>query len=247
MTAGWAPARRELRLFLATAGVAAFAIAALFHLHPWPTPMKQQADLLGWPLTSIYLAMGAAGVALLPRTAAALSPTLGDRRRWSWIAIWSLATGFAYGAMDLALNRLTSWGAHIAAVDKRNGFDTAFVNVRPPWSVAHYLHAAIISECAFRLAAILIPAGLVGLVLRGRYRAATYWTFAVLAALIEPLEKAVLLRKWGVLGDTPMEAAMNLEAIAWQVIYAILLRRFGWAAPILARFGYYLVVRAFAG
>jgi hypothetical protein len=38
---------------------------------------------------------------------------------------------------------------------------------------------------------------------------------------------------------------MNVEAIAWQVVYAILLRRFGWPAPILARFGYYLVVRCF--
>jgi predicted nucleic acid-binding Zn ribbon protein len=81
--------------------------------------------------------------------------------------------------------------------------------------------------------------------LRKRYEAATFWTFAVLAALIEPLEKSVLLRKWALFGDTPMEQAMNLEAIAWQVVYAVLLRRFGWAAPILARFGYYLVVRCF--
>ena len=63
--------------------------------------------------------------------------------------------------------------------------------------------------------------------------------------MIEPLEKAVLLRKWAIFGDTPAEQLMTAEAIAWQFVYAILLQRFGWAAPILARFSYYLVVRCF--
>jgi hypothetical protein len=80
---------------------------------------------------------------------------------------------------------------------------------------------------------------------RGRFEAAVYWAFALIAAFIEPIEKAILLRKSGVFGDTPMEQAMNVDAIAWQFVYAVLLRRFGWAAPILMRFGYYLVVRCF--
>jgi hypothetical protein len=247
MMTKWGAARRELMLFLLLAALPAFAIAGLFQLHPWPTPMKQQADLLGWPLTTIYLALGAVGVALLPVTGTALTPRLTDGRRWTWLGAMSLATGVLYGLTDLGLNRLTGWGAHLAAVDRRNGYDTAFVNVRPPWSLAHYFHASILSECAFRLSAILIPAGLIGLLFRKRHQAATYWTFAVLAAMIEPLEKSVLLRKWALFGDTPMEQAMNAEAIAWQFVYAVLLRRFGWAAPILARFGYYLVVRCFNG
>lgn len=245
MTTGRAASRRELWLFLLMAVLPALAISALFQLHPWATPMKQQAALLGWPMTGIYLAMGAAGVALAPWTASAATPRKKDSRRWSLLAAVSLVTGLVYGLTDMALNRLTPWGAHLAAVDRKNGFDTTFVNVRPPWSLLHYLHASILSECAFRLAAILVPAGLVGLALKSRYREATFWVFAVLAACIEPLEKALLLRKWALFGDTPMEQAMNLEAIAWQVIYAVLLRRFGWAAPILARFGYYLVVRCF--
>jgi len=107
------------------------------------------------------------------------------------------------------------------------------------------MHASILSECAFRLAAILIPAGLIGFVLRKRHQAVSFWVFAVLAAMIEPLEKSVLLRKWSLFGDTPVEQLMNAEAIAWQLVYAVLLRRFGLGAPILARFGYYLVVRCF--
>lgn len=245
MTKGWAAGRRELLLFLLLAALPAFAVAALFQLHPWPTPMKQQADALGFAFTAAYLAMGALGVLLLPRTRAALTPRLNDGRRWAWLVFWSLVGGMAYGANDLAIGRFTPWGAHIAAVDRRNGYDTSFVNVRPPWSLAHYFQASIISECAFRLAAILVPAGLIGLLLKGRHREATFWVFAVLAAAIEPLEKAVLLRKWALFGDTPMEQAMTIEGIAWQLMYAVLLRRFGWPAPILARFGYYLIVRCF--
>jgi hypothetical protein len=245
MTNGWAAGRRELLLFLLLAALPAYAIAALFALHPWPVPLPQQAALLSFVLTSVYLAMGALGVFLLPRTHAARTPALSDGRRWGWLALWSLAGGLLYGANDLAISLFTRWGAHIAAVDRRNGYNTAFVNIRPPWSLAHYFHASILSECAFRLAAILIPAWLVGRLLRGRYEAATYWTFAVLAAAIEPLEKAVFLRKWALFGDTPMEQAMTIEGIAWQFGYAVLLRRFGWPAPILARFGYYLLVRCF--
>jgi len=244
MDSTWTAARRELALFLLLVALPALAIAGVFHLHPWPTPMKQQAAGLGWPLTALYLAIGAAGVAVLPWTRVARTPRMGERRRWAKIALWSLATGVVYGATDLLLSRFY-WGAHLAAVDRRNGYDTSFVNVRPPWSLLHYLHASIISECAFRLAPILVPAWLVGRLLKGRGEAAIFWTFALLAALIEPLEKAVLLRKWGVFGSTPMEVAGNLEGIAWQVVYAVLLRRFGWPAPILARFGYYLVVRCF--
>jgi hypothetical protein len=44
-----------------------------------------------------------------------------------------------------------------------------------------------------------------------------------------------------------MEQAMTFEAVFWQFVLAVLLRRFGWTAPILARYGYYLVVRVFAG
>jgi len=245
MTNTWAASRRELLLFLLLAVLPALAIAGLFHLYPWPTPMKQQADLLGWPLTAIYLAMGLAGVALTPWTAAAPTPPLGQARPWMKLGAVSLAVGVVYGLTDLAISRMTSWGAHLAAVDQRSGLSTVFVNVHPPWSLAHYFHASILSECAFRLAAILIPAGLIGLLLRKRYASAVFWTLAVLAALIEPLEKAVLLRKWTLFGETPTEHAMTLEAVAWQFVYAVLLRRFGWAAPIIARFGYYLIVRCF--
>jgi hypothetical protein len=174
------------------------------------------------------------------------TPRLGEGRRWAVLTAWSLGIGLLYGVVDMAINRLTSWGAHLAAVDRRNGYDISFINVRPPWSLPHYFHASIISECAFLFAPVLVLGGLVGLFVRSsRGREAAFWILAVLAAMIEPLEKSVLVRKWALFGDTPTEQLLNAEAIAWQIVYALLLRRFGWPAPILARFGYYLVVRAF--
>jgi hypothetical protein len=241
-----ASARHELRVFVLLAVVPALAISTIFQVHPWPTPMKLQAEILGWLPTVIYLILGGLGVGVLSWTGTARLPAFGDARRWAGRGVISLGVGLLYGVTDLALNRLTIWGAHLAAVDRRNGLSTTFVNVHPPWSLLHYFHASILSECAFRLFPILIPTWLIGgLMLKGRHEPAVYWVFAVLAAMIEPLEKAVFLRKWALFGDTPMEVGMNLEAIAWQVVYAVLLRRFGWPAPIIARFGYYLVVRAF--
>src|SRR5262249_42857230 len=139
----------------------------------------------------------------------------------------------------------TSWGAHLRAVDRRNGFSTTFVNVHPPWSLPHYFHASIISECAFRLAPILILTWLVVRVTRGRFEAVAFWAFAVLAAFIEPIEKAIMVRRWGLFGETPMEHLLTVESVGWQFVFAVLLRRLGWPAPILARFGYYLIVRCF--
>ncbi len=245
MTSAWTRAKRELALFALLVVVPALAIAGLYHLHPWPTPMVQQAANFGWGLTMIYLLMGVGGVMLSPWTVAQETPRLGEGRRWGVLILWSVGVGLFYGLTDLGINHLTPWGAHLAAVDQRNGYDVSFVNVRPPWSLPHYLHASILSECAFRFAPILVLGGLFGLFVRGRGREAAFWILALLAAMIEPLEKSVLLRKWALFGDTPSEQLMNAEAIAWQVVYGVLLRRFGWAAPILARFGYYFVVRAF--
>lgn len=235
----------ELGLFGLLAALPALLIAAVYHWHSWPTPMAQQAANFAWVPTTFYLAIGTAGVLMSAWTVVPETPRLDQWRRWALLGLWSVGVGLLYGLTDLAINHLTSWGLHLAVVDSRNGFDLRFVNVRPPWSVLHYLHASIISECAFRLAPILLLGGLIGLVVRGRGREAAFWVLAVLAALIEPLEKSVMLRKWALFGDTPEEQLMNGEAVAWQFVYAILLRRFGWPAPILARFGYYLVVRCF--
>ncbi|MEO8113277.1 MAG: hypothetical protein ABI655_02775 [Phenylobacterium sp.] len=234
--------RRELLLFLFAAALPALATAALFHLRPWPTPMKAQADVFGWTQTGAYLLAGAIAAFVATRGGAGPTPALTDRRRWLQLIACSLALGLAYGTFELMLGWLTPWNAQMDAQTRAQGI--TWVNVGLPWSLLHYAHGSILSECAFRMAAILIPTWLVShVLLRGRWQPQVFWSFAVLAACIEPIEKAVLVRKWPLLGMGPLETLMTLEGCAWQLAFAWLLRRYGWGAPMIARYGYYLMVR----
>jgi hypothetical protein len=245
MGGGSTGGRRELVLFLLIAAAPALAISAIFQLHPWPTPMKAQADALGWGQTGLYLAIGALGALVATRAGAAATPSPADRR-WGRLLAVGLLLGLAYGAFELALGRLTPWDAQLEVQTRAQGF--TWVNVGLPWSLLHYLHGSILSECAFRLGAILIPTYLVShLLLRGRHKAAVFWTFAAIAAFIEPIQKAILVRKWPLADMTPLQTLMTLEAALWQLAFAWLLRRYGWASPIIARYGYYLLVRIFFG
>ncbi|HEY2049941.1 MAG TPA: hypothetical protein VGH03_11390 [Caulobacteraceae bacterium] len=237
--------RRDLILFLAGPGVIALAVAALFQVVAWPTlPRTGQAQALGLGATAICIGLGAIGAMLSTGVGCPTAPRLGDWSRWRRIVAWGLGGGFAYGAFDLGIYAWTPWGAHLTAIDHANGYTWA--NVALPWSVAHYLHGAIELESVYRLTLIVIPAWLIcRLFLKGRFEAWIFWTFTALAALVEPLEKAIILRKLPLADMGPLDLAMNLEAIASQVLYALVLRRFGWPAPILMRYGYYLVVRVF--
>jgi hypothetical protein len=245
MTSG-SVARRDLVYFLLGPGLASLAVAGLFHLHTWPTANPSQAAALDWGVTTAYLAVGAFAAMLSTQIGCPPAPPVADRSQWLRICLWALAAGIASGGVDLAFDLLTPWGVHLRAIDKANGYSWA--NVALPWSLAHYLHAAVQLECAFRLAAIVIPAWLVGrLLLKGRFETVVFWTFAGLAAWIEPLEKAILVRKLPFADMGPWEIAVNLEAVVAQLVFAWMLRRFGWPAPILMRYGYYLLVRVFAG
>jgi hypothetical protein len=239
-------AKRDFAYFLMGPALISLAIAALFHLRPWPTALPSQAAALGWGFTAAYLAAGALGAFLSTKVGCPAAPQLDDRSRWRRVVLWSLAAGLGCGGVDLALQLLTPWGPHLAAIDKANGYTWA--NVALPWSLAHYLHASVLLESAFRLTAIVVPAWLVGWVLlKGRFQAVVFWMFAVLAALIEPLEKAILVRKLPFADMGPWDIAVNLEAVIAQLLFAWMMRRFGWPAPILMRYGYYLLVRVFTG
>jgi hypothetical protein len=236
--------RRDLTYFLLGPAPASLLVAGLFHVAPWPTPLAAQAQTFAWPVTLGYLAVGALGAFLSSRVGCASAPRLADWRAWGKLLIWSLGAGLVIGLLDIAIYDLTPMGALLEAKDRSLGYTWA--NVALPWSLGHYFHASVISECAFRLAAIIIPTWLIGRVLlRGRFEATIFWAFSVLAALIEPLEKAVLLKRLPLVDLPPMDLAVSLLAVADQFVYAVLLRRFGWPAPILVRFAYYLLVRIF--
>ena len=86
-------ALRELALFALLAAIPALAIAGLYHLHPWPTPMVQQAANFRWDLTGIYLLMGVVGVMLSPWTVAPETPRLDEGRRWGALILWAVGAG----------------------------------------------------------------------------------------------------------------------------------------------------------
>ena len=238
--------RSDLTYFILGPGLLTLGVAALYHLAPWPTPISGQAANFGLGLTAGYLAVGAVGAALSSHVGCPPAPNVGDRRAWLRILLWSLAAGIASGAIDIAISDLTPWGAQIAAIDRSMGYTWA--NVALPWSLPHYFHASVLSECAFRLAAIILPAWLIGrFMLKGRFESAAFWVFGVLAAFIEPLEKAIMLKRLPFVDLPPLDLMVSIEGVAAQIVYAFMLRRFGWPAPIIMRFGYYLLVRVFSG
>ncbi len=236
--------RHDLTCFLLGPALICLTVTGLYHLTPWPTPIAAQAANFAWVVTVGYLAVGAVGVALSSQVGCPSAPDIHARGPWLRLVLWSLAAGVASGAIDIAISDLTPWGVQIEAIDRSQGYTWA--NVALPWSIPHYFHASVLSECAFRLAAIVIPTWLVGRVmLKGRFGPAVFWTFGVLAAFIEPLEKAIMLKRLPFVDLPPLDLTVSLEGVAAQVLYAFMLRRFGWPAPILMRFGYYLLVRVF--
>jgi hypothetical protein len=209
-------------------------------------PVSGQAAFLGWAPTLGLLAVGALGAALSSRIGSPSAPSLGDESAWRRVLLWGLGAGLANAVFDLALVVLTPVGAHAEAVDRAAGI--TWGNVALPFSLLHYAHAAVLTECALSLGLVVIPTWLISsLLLKGRWQASVFWTVAVLACLIEPLTKAIGLKRLPFFGMSPLDVALTLEGIAWQLVFAVLLRRLGWPAPILMRFGYYLLFRVTAG
>jgi hypothetical protein len=239
--------RRDLAYFVFGAVPIALAATLLFQLAPWPTlPVSGQAALLGWGPTLGFLALGALGAALSSRIGAPSAPRLGDSEGWRRMLLWGLGAGLANAVFDLALTLFTPVGPHAQAVERAAGI--TWGNVALPYSLLHYAHAAVVTECILSLGLLVIPTWLVStLLLKGRWQAQVFWTLAVAGSLVEPLSKSIGLKRLPLVGMSPMDVALTLEGIFWQLVFAALLRRYGWPAPMLMRYGYYLLFRITAG
>jgi hypothetical protein len=204
-------ARQDLTYFVAGPALATLGVAGLFSLHPWPTlPGSGQAQALGWLPTLAFLAVGAVGVFLSSRIGCPPAPPLTDRAGWRRVLVWGLGAGFLLGLYDAIIGALTH--VRSEAIDRAHGFTWA--NVALPWSLAHYFHAAVTLECAFRLGIVVIPAWIVGrLILKGRAEAPVFWVFAVLAAWIEPLMHALYAKKLLFADMAPLDIALNLSSM----------------------------------
>lgn len=238
--------RRDAVYFLLGPAVVAVLAATLFHVHPWPVSLRAQAQNFDWPITLWWIAVGLAGVAVSSRIGCPPAPERGDTAGWRRVVAWGLGIGLAQGLVGVAETLFPPLGRHYQALDRAAGF--TWGNVALPWSIPHYAHAAVISECFFRFAAIAIPVWLLSsLLLKGRFQTPIYWVFAVLSALIEPFENLVVVKHVSFASMPLIDQIGMLSGILWELVYAWTFRRFGWPAPILMRFGWYLIYRVSAG
>jgi len=127
--------RRDALYFLVGPALAAVLIAALFHVHPWPTALAAQAANFGWLVTLGYLGVGLVGVFLSSRIGCPAAPPLDDGRGWRKVIFWGLGIGLLEGLWGVAKTALPPFGPHYEALDRAAGF--TWGNVALPRSVPH--------------------------------------------------------------------------------------------------------------
>ena len=220
-------ATRDLLLFCAGPALLAVAIAALFAVHPWPVPIRQQAEHMRPQEYAPVLLLAALGVWLSPRAGIAGAPALSDVARW--IRLWAASLGLGLVFTAIAAGSDLAFGLEHAAA---HAAGAASINVPFPWSIPHYLCGAVLEESLFRLAPIPILTWLIGgLLMRGRGLTVVFWVLAALGALANAVGQGAALAPAGLglaIGMGTIEFAGNL---VWSALY----RRFGWPVPLIVR------------
>jgi hypothetical protein len=218
---------RDLAMFLCGPALVAVAISALFAVHPWVVPVKQQAVLMTPRSYGPMLALAALGVWLSSIAGLPSAPALGDWKQWRPLLGFAAALGLALGASSILLD-VTLGLSRIAA----GAIRAPSINVAFPASVAHYVFGAIFVESTYRLAPIPILLWLIGsLMLRGRHQLAVFWSLAVLTSLIEPVGQTVMLSRQAPL----LVSIVAVTEFAGNLVWSELFRRYGWAAPVVVR------------
>ena len=221
--------RRSTLAFLAVAAVLV-AIKLLFDFYPGDYPVRGQAAAFTWPLVGGVLLIGLLG--LLADRALKFPEAFADLARERRGALVAAATGLAYGLLTIAMDVTDPGGG--------NPLNQAeWPHVAWPWSVPFYTFGAIFLEFLLRLGALCILVWLIHVVLlRRRWLGPVFWSVNALVALYEILP-ATIEEATG--GDWLSVAATPLEPLYWTNLFeGWLLLRFGWFAPIVFRFVFYL-------
>lgn len=244
---GISASTRDVLYFALGPGLLAISCAALWQVSPWPVPLPAQAAVFHWSVLLPCLALGLLGIWLSSRIGCPSAPPLSDLRRWAVILLWSGGVGAALGLEGLGQS-LVPWIARqqdvLAAASGQPNIQT-WVNVALPWSIPHYFAASVILECVYRLAPIPILTWLIWrLAFRRRWQGATYWGVAIFAAALEPaLWGLGMLRSPLALAAGAFAAVTMAETWAINLVEVYGLRRWGWPAVILFRFGFYAAAR----
>jgi hypothetical protein len=214
--------RASTILFIAMCGLLV-GIKVLFDLYPGDFPAREQAAAFTWPLVAGIIAIGIAG--LFANRAARLPDPLSDRKRDVEGLLWTSAFAVLYGAWTVY--------AYLRNPDE-------WVHMALPWSIPFYTFGAIFIEFLLRLGALSILFWLLHvLILRRHFRLAAFWLVASVVGLyeIQPhLMDDVNSGNWLAV------ALALLGPLYWtHLVEAGLMLRYGWFAPILFRFVFYVV------
>ncbi len=215
--------------FLTGPGLVGVLIAAWIAAYPPEFAHPSQAAALRLSVLAPILLLGAVGVYASIRSEMTPDPLATGKRRSALVS--AVTSGTILGLVVVGLDVATGFSDLIA---RRLGIDSIHIDF--PASVFVYTAGAIAVECLYRL----IPIGslyflIAHLALRRRGEAIVFWALAVLTSLIEPLSQA------GLAGDRLLVWVLFASIFAFNLVEAMLWRRFGWIALLLSRLVFYLI------
>lgn len=233
--ARWDGALCNAVTFLAGAGLIVILIAAWIAVDPPDFAHPSQAAALRLTVLAPILLLGALGVYLSIRSRMTPDP-LGAPRAGHPVTA-AVGSGIILGLIAVGLDLITDFSGLIA---QRLGIDSIHIDF--PDSVFVYLAGAVVVECLYRLIPISIIYFLVArLVLRGRGEGGVFWVLAVLTSFVEPLSQA------GLAGERALIWLLCAVIFAFNLVEALLWRRYGWISLLLSRLTFYLIWHVMAG
>ena len=218
---------RDLVLFSCGPALVAVAIAAVFAMRPWTVPYAPQVQEFGAAPLATSLLIGAVGVWLSSRGGLPSAPALTDARRWTWLVLASAALGLTLVASSAVLDATLGLQRFMA---QRIGQPS--MNVPFPASIAHYLYGSIVQESLFRLGPIPILAWTIGkLAFRDGAKPQVFWVVAIALSLVEPVVQSAMF----IQARPDMALISGGVAVAGNIAWVALYRRFGWPALLIVR------------
>lgn len=212
--------------------LALIALRGIFESLPAEGMLPSQRTLLTWTAVFVVLGLGTAGLYLSRRTGfpRLWETAVTNQQRFLLPATIGMGASLVWSLMEISgtfdVLRPTLPG---------NAIHT-------PWPTALITYPAggLILEITLRLFFIPLLIWLISsLLLKGRVQTAVFWVAAVLVALIEPLGLAgpVLQSGAGITLDLTLLFGVGYLL---NLILAYLFRRYGFLAPLTARFCFYL-------
>ena len=221
--------RRSLSIYLALM-VYLVLVKVVLSLASVKGIVASQAELFGWPLIGVLALAGGISVWLGPRMGL---PGLWDasiptRKRLLLPAL----VGLGLGVLTLTLQAFTGFMQVLAATANVPSINVAF-----PASLLFYSGGAIILEVLYRLILITLPLWLIAnVILRQRGQTQVFWVLALLTSALEPANQITLLA-----GHLELMLVAGGATYGMNVLEALLLRRYGFLAPLILRLAYYFV------